>query len=101
MNEFESLLLELLNFVKSRSQDAAYFKQCFIDIVIGVKYVPFEAVEFCMRELQWPEVRDVALRRLIDSPDFRVKDIMNRIIEVYDQVWQNRDLYAYYSQDDQ
>ncbi len=96
VNEIEPHLLDILQFVKNHPNEKTKFVNCFITLVRG-HCGPLEIVEFCMRELQWPEVREAALQRQLDSKDFRVLDAMENIIAVYSDKWDDADLYQYYT----
>ncbi|MBP5100777.1 hypothetical protein, partial [Pseudomonas protegens] len=53
---FESRLLDILNLVKSYPQARDLFVEKF-KIMLSSRVTPLEVVEFCMRELQWEEVK--------------------------------------------
>ncbi|MEP7762542.1 hypothetical protein [Sanguibacter sp. 25GB23B1] len=55
-----------------------------------------EILEFCMRELRWPEIREAMVA--MDSPahDWRVQRAAQRVLEVYDDEWPGGDIYDTY-----
>lgn len=55
-----------------------------------------EILEFCMRELRWPEVYDAMAA--LDSPshDWRVRRAAQRVLEVYEEDWPGGEIYETY-----
>lgn len=98
VNEIEDELLLLLNFVKKNKECWPEISKIFIETVKGIRLYPIEIVIFCMRELQWEEIKDTALFEKNNSSDWRVINTMNHILEVYERDWINADLYKYYSE---
>lgn len=97
--ELEPELLDSLNFVKANLNKRNVLSQCFIDIVNDYRNGPLEIVVFSMRELQWVEVKDAALSRKQISDDPRVQSAMNDVLAVYEDEWEDADLYKYYSKE--
>jgi hypothetical protein len=65
--------------------------------VIGNENEPWELVQFCMRELQWKEGKESITKLRDDSNDLRFVTVMNDILAVYEDKWEDEDLYIYYS----
>lgn len=98
-SELEPDLLLILKFVKEHAEYKNEFIQGFQEIINGSNTAPLEIVIFCMRELQWQEIKDAAAERLLSHDDWRIKSAMQDIIDVYSPIWGNSDLYQYYSEE--
>ena len=92
----EKNLIEALSFVKENKKYKPELLKYFIGILNGEVDMPLELVEFCMRELQWPEIKTLALEQLKKS-DPRIRSSMEHVLEVYEPEWSDSDLYQYYS----
>lgn len=97
VNEIEKELLEVLNYIKINKSQEDAIKKFLIKIVKGVEVYPLEIIIFCMRELQWLEIKEVALVEKTKTHDWRIISSMNHILEVYEDEWENADMYEYYS----
>jgi len=97
VNEIEHHLLDILEFVKKYPGDKDNFIKGFVTL-LQENRGPFEIVEFCMRELQWLEVKEATEQIQRKSRDIRVQNVMQRIIDVYSEKWNDADLYKYYSE---
>jgi hypothetical protein len=95
--DFEPDLLAILNFTKQNLDQKDTLVQCFIDLVYDRALGPFEVIEFCMRELRWPEVADAAAERWRSTTDPRIHIVMKDILDVYEEHWEDADLYQYYA----
>lgn len=91
---YEATLIDILNFVKRHPQCRAGFVERF-KLILNVGNAPFEAVAFCMRELQWFELRDYVSAVLQSSVDPR-SQALTSVLSAYDEVWPDADLYRYY-----
>lgn len=98
--EIESELLDILSFVKTNLNERNELSKCFIEIVNDYRNGPLEIVIFSMRELKWDEVRNAALNRKLISDDPRVWSAMNDVLAVYEDEWEDAELYKYYSSED-
>lgn len=107
-NEIEDLLLEALNFIKKHKDEKRQFAHFFIDSILGSKtnnlvyggsHYLIQVIQFCMRELQWPEVKEAAIKEQSASTDWRVIGTMGSILEVYEKEWPDDELYEYYSKE--
>jgi len=102
----EPRLLDLLQFVVSHPDGRPQFVALFAELVSqigfsrsnGVVRVATQAVEFCMRELQWPEIRFALEERRQAEKDPSVKNrLLVGVLNAYDADWHNARLYAYYA----
>jgi hypothetical protein len=55
-----------------------------------------EILEFCMRELRWPEVREAMVAIDSTAHDWRVRRAAQRVLEVYDDEWPGGEIYNAY-----
>lgn len=93
---YEPYFLKVLTHVKSNENYKEEFKNCFIEIVRNIDLAAWEIVLFCMRELQWKEVYDVVNEQIGISKTIGVKAIMESILQVFDEKWEDSDLFEYY-----
>jgi hypothetical protein len=97
VNEIEAELLEVLNFIKCNRDDHDNMKSFMIKIIEGKALYPLEIVIFCMRELQWKEVKKAAVSEIGKTDDWRIISAMNNVLAVYKSEWDDADMYQYYS----
>ena len=97
-NELEPYLLDILQFVKKHITEKDDLVKCFI-ILLKESCGPLEIVVFCMRELQWMEVKNAVEQIMRKAPkDIRLLNAMQQVLDVYSEKWEDRDLYQYYSE---
>ncbi len=105
-NQIEDLLLKMLNFMKIHDGYRGKFVEFFSDklnrkgkndLIYGNYGYLIQVIQFCMREMQWPEIKDAAIKRKRTSSDWRVIGSMDQILEVYEKEWPDDELYEYYS----
>ena len=92
---YEMSLLNILEFVKKHPG----CKEDFIDrfkLILMSGSSPFEVVAFCMRELQWPEIKEFVILKMNPSEDPR-SEALRSTLTAYDKLWPDADLYSYYS----
>ena len=98
--ELEPYLLDILNFTKKNLSHRSEISQYYIDILNDYRKGPLEIVTFSMRELQWDEVKQAAIKRMENSDDPRVWSAMSDVLAVYEDDWDDADLYKYYSDEE-
>lgn len=54
-----------------------------------------EALEFSMRQLQWPEMR-AALEHMQQNASIRIRRNLARVLEVYEPTWPGGEIYRTY-----
>jgi len=96
VSEVEGIFLDMLNLIKENPQAHADFVSVIIDM-LDEGNVPYEAIQFCMRELKWMDVKQGIIERLKKSDDPRVHTVMNNLLSVYEDSWDDADFYKYYS----
>jgi hypothetical protein len=97
VNEIEKELLNILNFIKEHKLYEKEYKNFLIEIVRGLKLYPLQIIIFCMRELQWEEIKNAAISEKNNTNDWRIISSMNDILQVYETEWEDADMYQYYS----
>lgn len=95
-DELEPYLLAVLEFVKKNIDHRTELVECF-KILVNEDRGPIEVLEFCMRELRWKEVQEAVIQTMKENTDIRVLDALNRILAVYEDEWEDGNLYKYYS----
>ncbi|NOZ54344.1 MAG: hypothetical protein GXP08_14640 [Gammaproteobacteria bacterium] len=96
VSEVEPTFLEMLNTLKDYPQNKEQFISCILNM-LDEGIVPFEAIQFSMRALKWEEVKQGIIDRLEESEDPRVHSVMNELLAVFEDEWEDEDLYQYYS----
>jgi len=95
--DVEPFLLAVLDYIKLHREAREEFLLYFLAAFDGVEVVAAELHAFCMRELQWPEVRAKALQCLdrsnVPESEFWLKDVLS----AYDANWDGDRLFCYYS----
>ena len=92
---YEMSLLNILKFVKKYPD----YKEGFLDkfkMILTSGGAPFEVVAFCMRDLQWPEIKEFVISKMNPSEDPR-SEALRSTLTAYDEFWPDADLYSYYS----
>ena len=91
---YEESLLQILKFVNGNLRYKKDFICRFEDILMS-NNSPFEVVAFCMRELQWPEIKKFVVLNMNPSQDPR-SEALRGVLSAYDEFWPDADLYKYY-----
>lgn len=91
---YEMSLLNILEFVKKHPDCKDDFISRF-KLILMSGSSPFEVVAFCMRELQWPEIKEFVISNMNPSEDPR-SEALRSTLTAYDERWPDADLYSYY-----
>ncbi len=94
---YEMSLLNILEFVKKHPDCKDDFISRF-KLILMSGSSPFEVVAFCMRELQWPEIKKFVISNMNPSEDPR-SEALRSTLTAYDERWPDADLYSYYAED--
>lgn len=94
----EKHFIDALKIIKENESYKQEVLKYFIAIMKGEIDMPPELIEFCMRELQWPEIKNFANQQLKNS-DPRRQRLIEHVLEVYEEEWEDADLYEYYSKE--
>lgn len=95
VSEVESIFINILSLLKDNLDIRKQLSDCMLSM-LDKGTIPFEAIQFCMRELKWKEVKQGVVNRLEASDDLRVHSVMNKLLEVYGDEWEDEDLYQYF-----
>ncbi len=94
--EIEPYLLEFLRLAKDHPQERNDLTNCFIGLLKGHR-ATVEILQFCMRELQWREVKEAIEEQMWQNTgNVRLLDALQKILDVYFEEWQDADIYGYY-----
>lgn len=93
---YEKSMVKILDFVKSNLEQRSLFVSRFEEILMS-NNSPFEVVAFCMRELQWFEIKNFVVSKMDPLQDPR-SEALRSVLTAYDNVWPDADLYQYYSE---
>jgi len=91
---YEMSMVEILKFVKSHLNRKEFFVTRFEEMMSNNS--PFEVVAFCMRELQWLEIKEFVVSKMSPSQDPRSESLRG-VLTAYDEIWPDADMYDYYS----
>lgn len=98
--DFEPEFVAVLEYIKAHPDDQNQFSSVFTSAIDSAE-IPglswWELIPFCMAELKWPEILKVAEAKMVASDDIRIKESMSDLIKAYQPVWEDGDLYDYYS----
>ena len=95
VNQIEHLLVDLLAFLESGQVERAAAAAALIGLIEPWPGAP-EVLEFTMRDLQWPEVRDALEAHLASDSDFRTRDMAANVLQVYEDDWPGGEIYRTY-----
>ncbi len=96
--DLEPDLLAILEFTKKNLKHRDILVDCFVELVYDRTIGPFEIIVFCMRELQWEEIKEAAIAKCNKTHDPRVHAVMDDILEVYEPEWEFAEIYKYYAE---
>ena len=88
----EPIYIEILNLIKENPRYHNQFVTALLSILSSGK-APWELIQFCMRELQWPEIKNSIFAELEGAKDWRVISVLNHILEVYESEWEDAIIY--------
>jgi hypothetical protein len=92
----EPLLLEILNLVKANPQDRQFFVEAFITILHDPRKWSNLIVPFCMRELQFQELYQEALR--LQNCGDMAEPANTLVLQVYRTIWPLGHSFQYYKE---
>lgn len=100
VDTFEYLLLDLLALLESgrvaRPVAIAELRRLGTDWPWGA----VQALEFTMRRLRWPEVREALESHRLRGADFRTRTLASQVLEVYQDDWPVGEIYESYRRGD-
>lgn len=101
-HDVEPLMIAILDLIKAHPAHRSLFVQLFSAVDDGVIPAPVYLVPFCMRELQFAELRDKLVQECAgDQTTERFRRRMNYISDVMhafdDAVWEEATFWPYYA----
>lgn len=100
VDTYEYLLADLLALLESdrvaRTVAVAELRRLATDWPWG----SVEALEFTMRRLRWPEVREALESHRAQGADFRTCNLATQVLEVYQDDWPAGEIYEAYRRSD-
>jgi len=91
---YEMSLLNILEFVKKHRCYKEDFRDKF-KLILMSGDSPFEVVAFCMRELQWSEIKEFVTSNMNPSEE-PPSEALRSTLTAYDELWSDADFYSYY-----
>lgn len=97
---FENILISIIIFIKINHQNKEEIIDWLIFNIQNKKINNFEIIPFCMHELRWEEIKVVCeseLKKSTLNNDWNNIDFLTDILESYEDDWQDKDMYNYFS----
>jgi hypothetical protein len=100
--ESHDTLFRILKHIKAFPECRADLVTCFVKLVEDLKDYTSDVsygwgvIPFCMRELQWPEVKEAIERELQIVMDPEIVRFLNRIHSAYEPFWEDETSFLYY-----
>lgn len=94
----EPLLLTILDLVKQHPDERDFFSSAFKEMLRNPRTWTTLIVQFCMRELRYPEVQAEALKIQQSLDDEAIHDDARRVLEAYGNVWLPGHIFDYYKE---
>lgn len=91
----EPFFFKILEFVKYNHNCRADFVKEFIAIFYNSS-VEWHIIMFCMRSLKWEEVYEYFYELNTVNNDIRTGAVLRNILEVFEDEWEDDDLYDYF-----
>ncbi|GAA2445255.1 hypothetical protein [Agromyces soli] len=96
VNSYENRLLDLLELLQSGLLERSVAVQSFVALLEEWPLGALEILEYTMRELRWPEIREALVEHARTAPDFRTREQAERALLVYEEIWSDGDVYVRY-----
>ncbi len=96
VNEYEGLLIQLLALLESHDLDHHAAAEQLIRLTEEWPWGAVESLEFTMRRLRWPEVREALLAHHQRGLDFRTRDLAAQVLDAYEDDWPTGEIYETY-----
>lgn len=95
-NEIEHLLTDRLKLVVDHPESRGEFERQFIDMLIRSPDGTVMTMEFVMHALRWEAIRVELQRLLAVTTNWNDQRVLERILAVFDEDWEDADVYDYY-----
>ena len=94
--DFEAPFVRLLQYIKEHPESRNAAEGRFL-AGLHARTTPWELISFCMHELRWEPVRQAIEQLMRHATDPRNQRVLRLIVESFDDQWDERQLYSYYS----
>lgn len=95
VDRYEHLLVDLLALLSSGRVRREFASRTLIDLIEPWPGAP-EVLEFCMRSLRWPEVREALSAQVEGGADSRMRESAASVLRAYEESWPDGDIYRTY-----
>jgi hypothetical protein len=99
--DMEPTFIELLTLVHNHPNHREQFVQLFLDVAQWRIQAPPFLIEFCMRELRYPEVLASLEQEFhigYQAPGFaRRFNFIHGVLDVYNETWRDEDMWPYFT----
>jgi hypothetical protein len=96
VNEIEHLLVDVTGLLQSERLEREQAVSALTRLATEWPWGAVEVLEFSLRALQWPELRDVLEHHAATGLDFRTRDMAKHVLEVYADEWPTGEIYRVY-----
>ncbi|GAA1475660.1 hypothetical protein GCM10009623_01060 [Nocardioides aestuarii] len=96
VNLYEHALVDLLQLLQSDRLPYSTAVDALLQQARSWDWGAVEVLEFSMRSLQWPEVREALVAHVAHGDDFRTRDLAQQVLHVYEPAWPGGEIYRTY-----
>ena len=96
-SDYQKEILDILWFVERYPDNKSEFVSLFCKIISNADRGNWEIVTFCMRKLQWLEVKEYIENILISLTDYRKIEMMEDILNAYEDEWEDEYMWPYFN----
>lgn len=92
----EPIFEEVANFAGRSPAARSVLVEALLQVLSNPK-MPLELVEYCAHALRWVELREKVEQRLEDARDLRARAALERLLEAFEDDWNQSDIYRRFS----
>lgn len=96
VNVYEHALVDLLQLLQSDRLPHSIAVDVLLHQVRDWDWGAVEVLEFSMRSLRWPAVREALVAHVAHGDDFRTRDLAQQVLQVYEPEWPGGEIYRTY-----
>ncbi|GAA1479213.1 hypothetical protein GCM10009623_36590 [Nocardioides aestuarii] len=96
VNVYEHALVDLLQLLQSDRLPHSTAVDALLKLVRDWDWGAVELLEFSMRSLQWPEVREALAAHAAHGDDPRTRDLAQQVLQVFEPEWPDGEIYRTY-----
>lgn len=97
---YEQDFLDILDEIRRHPEKHSFFKDVLrklIDLGTVVDFIPVELIQFILRYFRWDDIKQYITNMKEQSREIRMVHVLGTILEVYDEFWEDYDLFDFYS----